>query len=135
VKDSIMHNDIEEGGAGQGGDAEKIGVRIIKVSERRLHATAILGSFFCADAMLRRWLSQRHGLLDCEFEIHYGDGNVICGAYRFRARGVKQPALTHFVRASARAQVRNVTMRCGAVGFPLPPATFLAAYEIDDLGS
>lgn len=109
---------------------EKIGVQRIKVIHPELHATAVMGSFYAVDALLLNWSARLNGVLDCRFEIEYRDGRTVSGAYRFRRKGNKRPALMHFVRASAKALYE--ARACAVKGLSNRPRDFLDVYETED---
>lgn len=114
---------------------EKIGVHSIKVVDARLHATAVVGTFFAADKLLLGWANQFQGVLECEFEILYNDGRKISGQYRFRRKGVARPALMNFVRAHAQALCEDGASPCAVEGLAARPFAFLERYETDDFAS
>ena len=116
-------------------EQEKIGVRSIRVIERKLGSTAIVGTFFSAERMLLGWSNQCKGVLDCEFEILYHDGYRISGAYRFRCRNGRRPGLMQFVRTTAAGLDHGAGCHGRVDGLAQRPAAFLAAYETDDFAS
>ncbi|MCC2957547.1 hypothetical protein LK542_18165 [Massilia sp. IC2-477] len=112
--------------------SEKIGVRLIRVTEGRWRISAIVRSFSAVDRVLMEWSNRSGGQLECQFEITYSDGYQISGDYRFKRKGTRRPALTRHVQASARAlcqgngdinKVRGLTARA---------LDFLERYETDD---
>lgn len=115
-------------------DGEKVGVVRIKVSQPRLHASAVMANFFGIDKLLEAWSARLDGKFDCQFEIAWHDGRTISGTYRFRRKGRSRPALMSFVRASVEDECANPARPCALVGLALQPRVFLERYELDDFG-
>jgi hypothetical protein len=94
-------------------ESEKVGVVRIKMTQRGLQASAVVGSFFSVDKLLLGWSARLDGKFECQYEIAWCDGRTISGTYRFRGKGCKRPSLMPFVRADA-------------------PRAFLERYETGD---
>jgi hypothetical protein len=109
---------------------EKIGVHSIRVMERCLGATAIVGTFFAAERTLHGWSHRREGVLRCDFEILYNDGCKISGAYHFTCKAGRRPALMESVRATARGE--QGCCRFSLSGMARSPGAFLDNYETAD---
>ncbi|NNG22004.1 hypothetical protein [Telluria aromaticivorans] len=111
---------------------EKIGVRLIRLTEGRLHASAIVRSFSAVDRVLVDWSIRTGGQLECQFEITYNDGYQISGDYRFKRKGSSRPALTRHVRASAQALCAGLGDVNKVRGLTTRALDFLEHYETDD---
>lgn len=112
-------------------EAEMVGVNVIRLLERSRKACAVLRSFSAADKVLTDWSLEFGGIVDCEFEITYGDGYKVSGNYRFAPKGTAKPALTRHIRAVALAACR------GEPGLPARGLRgndfeFLDRYETND---
>ncbi|RYG95652.1 MAG: hypothetical protein EON58_13715 [Alphaproteobacteria bacterium] len=113
-------------------EPEKIGVRLIRLTEGRWHASAIVRSFSAVDRVLFEWSNRSGGQLECHFEITYSDGYQISGEYRFKRKGTSRPALTRHVRASARALCQGFGDINEVRGLTARALDFLECYETDD---
>lgn len=112
--------------------SEKIGVRLIRLTEGRWRTSAIVRSFSAVDRVLMEWSNRSGGQLECQFEITYNDGYQISGDYRFKRKGTSRPALTRHVRASARALGQGLGDINKVRGLTARALDFLERYETDD---
>lgn len=116
-------------------DAEKVGLRRIRLTLARQCYSACVGTFFAADKVLLGWAMHHLGPLECEFEIVYDDGRTLCGEYRFQRRRTTRPALMAFVRRTLRALCEGKNGAVPMRGLVEGPHSFLAHYETEDFTS
>lgn len=116
-------------------EAEKVGLRRIRLSLARQCLSASVGTFFAADKVLLGWAMRNQGPLECEFEIVYDDGHTLAGEYRFQRRRTTRPALMAFVRKTLRTLCEGTGKAAPVRGLVEGPHRFLANYETEDFTS
>ncbi len=112
-------------------EAEMVGVNLIKLLERQRNACAVLRSFSAADKILVDWSVEFGGIVDCAYEITYGDGYKVSGDFYFAQNGPVKPALTRHIRALALAARRGESGLL-AHGLKGTDFVFLDRYETND---
>lgn len=111
---------------------EKVSVRHIRLLLPRQRVSAKVGTFFAADQVLLTWALRTAGVLECEFEIVYDDGQTLAGEYHFKRKAANRPALMGFIRKSIQALSEGGSTACALRGLSACPQRFLAQYETDD---
>lgn len=116
-------------------EAEKVGLRRIRLSLSCQSLSASVGTFFAADKVLLAWATRHQGPLECEFEIVYDDGQTIAGDYRFFQRPPARPALMVFVRKTLTSLCEGTGKAALVRGLVDGAQNFLAHYETEDFMS